>query len=127
MGLFDLLLETNIEKLQEKNSKTVEIKRLSRLIGAVFAVDCKPLTSEQIEHISEISKTDTDMRINAIIESCRIDGEKFNNPQLMQKIQTVTPVETVKKLFNAGEITKLYRYINDVSGFGAGVVDEIKN
>lgn len=127
MSILDLLLETDVEKLQANNSKDYEIKRLSKTLGEKFIVTCRPLTNEQIAHIGEISKSNTDMKLNAVLEACRIEGKRFNNKQLIDKFGVVTPLDLLNKLFLPGEIFELYNVVNDLSGYSKDAVKEIKN
>ena len=56
MSIFDRLLETDAEKLQEKEKTELKIKRLSDIVGEPFVVTCAALTEDQMVHVSEISK-----------------------------------------------------------------------
>lgn len=127
MSILDRLLETDIERFNEKNSKKYEIKRLSSIIGEKFIVECRALSSEQVAHIGEISKNNTDTKINAVLESCRIEGKKLNNTELLNKFNCVTGKDIIEKLFNVGEVFELYNVINDLSGYNRDAVKEIKN
>lgn len=127
MSIIDRLLETDVEKLQVNNTKKYEVKRLSKLIGEPFIVDCRPLTNEQIVHIGEVSKTNVDMKFNVIIEACRIEDKRFNNKELIDKFGVVRPLDLLDKLFLPGEISKLYDIVNEISGYSNDAVQEIKN
>lgn len=127
MNIIDLLLETDIEKLENANSQKCEIKRLSNALGQPFIVTCKPLTYEQIVHVGEISKTNSDMKLNIVLESCRVEDKRFNNKELMDKFKVVRPLDLLDKLFLPGEILKLYDVVNQISGYGRDSVKEIKN
>lgn len=127
MSILDLLLETDVDKLQANNSKDYEVKRLSKALGQKFIVTCKPLTNEQINHISEVSKNNVDMKLNAVLETCRLEGAKFNNKTLMDKFKVATPVDLLNKLFLPGEVFELYNVVNELSGYSKDAVKEIKN
>lgn len=127
MSILDLLLETDIEKLQQANKKDFEIKRLSKALGENFLIECRPLTNSQIEHIGEISKSNSEMKLNAILEACRIEGKKLNHKQLMEKFGVVTPMDLLNKLLLPGEIFELYNAVNELSGYSKDAVKEIKN
>ncbi len=127
MNVLDLLLESDIEKLNSKTSKEYEVKRLSEKLGGKFVITCTPLKLDQLNHISEISKNTTEMKVNAVIECCRIDGKKFNQKELREKLSCNTVQEVVEKLFLPGEIQNLYEVINKMSGYGDKAVEEIKN
>lgn len=127
MSVLNLLLETDMQKLELKFSKEFEVKRLSKIIGSPFIVKCSPLTNEQLAHISEISKTNTDLKVNTVLECCKIDGKKIASKELMEKFKAPTPKDLVEKLFLPGEIYSLYSTIDSMSGYGEGVIEEIKN
>lgn len=126
MSILDLLLETDIDKLQNNNSKNYEIKRLSKILGEKFIVNCTLLTNEQMMHIGEISKTNFDIKLNAVLEACKIEGKKLNNEELMKKFNVVSAKELISKLFLPGEVYELYNIINDLSGYGKDAVKEVK-
>lgn len=127
MSIIDLLLETDAEKLQAKHSKNYEIKRLSKVLGEKFIITCYALTHEQVEHIGEISKSNKDMKLNAVLEACKIEGKRFNNKELMDKFGVVTPTDLLNKLFLPGELYEIYEIINTLSGYSKDAVREIKN
>lgn len=127
MSVLDLLLETDVEKLQANQSNDFEVKRLSKVLGERFIVTCRPLTTEQILHIAEVSKNEADAKLYAVLEACRIEGKKFNNKDLMDKFKAMTPIDLLNKLFLPGEIYKLYNFINELSGYSRDAVKEIKN
>ena len=126
MSILDLLLETDIDKLQNNNSKNYEIKRLTKILGEKFIVTCTVLTNEQMMHIAEISKTNIDIKLNAVLEACKIEGKKLNNEELMKKFNVVSVKELIGKLFLPGEVYELYNIINDLSGYGKDAVKEVK-
>lgn len=127
MGIIDLLLETDMKKLHENNKKDYEVKRLSKLLGQKFIVTCHALTHEQVAHLGEISKTNEELKFNAIVEACKIEGKRFNNQQLMDKFGVIKPIDLLDKLFLPGEIFSLYDIVNGLSGYGKDVVAEVKN
>lgn len=127
MSILDLLLETDIKKLELNNSKKYEIKRISNIIGEKFIITCSPIRTDQIAHIAEVSKNNTEIKHNTILEACKIDGKKINNKELMEKFNVVTPTELVGKMLLAGEISEINNIINDISGYGKDAIEEIKN
>lgn len=127
MGIIDLLLETDMKKLQENNKKEYEIKRLTNILGEKFTVTCQALTHEQVIHIGEVSKTNAETKFNAIVEACKIEGKRFNNKELMDKFGVIKPIDLLDKLFLPGEISRLYDIVNKLSGYGKDVIEEVKN
>lgn len=127
MNIINLLLETDAEKLRLDTKKEYEIKRLSEILGEKFVVTCSALTSDRVAHVAEISRTDELMRLNTILESCRLEGKKFNDEQLMEKFGVATPTDLLRKLFLAGEVLGLYEYVSEMSGYRKDAVREVKN
>lgn len=127
MSIIDLLMETDVEKLQANNQKDFEIKRLSEVLGQKFIVNCRPLTNEQVTHIGEVSRNNTEIKLNSVMEACKIEGKRLNNKDLMEKFKVVTPLDLLNKLFLPGEIFELYNIVNELSGYGKDAVREIKN
>lgn len=127
MSIIDLLMETDIEKLQVNSQKDYEVKRLTKILGEKFIVSCRPLTNEQVTHIGEVSKNNTDIKLNSVLEACRIEGKKLNSKALIDKFKVATPLELLNKLFLPGEIFELYNIVNEISGYGKDSVSEIKN
>lgn len=128
MSVFDKLMETDAEKLQQKESKEVEVTRLSRLLGEPFILTCSTLTREQIKHVGETGGKDE--RIAAILESCRLDGHKLTDKALLDKFGVVSGKEVVSKLFLSGEISSIYQTIGDLSGYATDAVkavNDVKN
>ncbi|WMI81599.1 phage tail assembly chaperone [Anaerotignum sp. MB30-C6] len=127
MGILEKLLETDVEKLKAESSAKFEVKRLSKVLGEPFIIDCKPLTNEEVKHIGEISKSNVDMKLNAIYEVCTIEGRKFNNKELLEKFKVITGKELVQKLLLPGEVFALYNFVSDMSGYGKNAIEEVKN
>lgn len=127
MSILDKLLETDVEKLRGRESRKYEVKRLSEAMGEAFIVNCRPLTSEQMQHVGEISKTNADIKENVVLEGCDIDGKRFTNKELLKKFGVESGKEVIQNLFKVGEISALYDVINEISGYGKDVVEEVKN
>ena len=108
MSIFDRLLETDAEKLQEKEKTELKIKRLSDIVGEPFVVTCAALTEDQMVHVSEISK----------------EGD-FK--ELLNKLGVASGKDAIKALFSAGEISIIYSTINRLSGYDDDAVTEVKN
>jgi hypothetical protein len=127
MGVLQRLLETDIEKLQAAGETKYEVKRLSKILGEPFVISCKPLSNEQINHVVEISKTNMDTQLNTIFETCTIEGRKFSSQELLDKFKVASGKELISKMFLPGEISALYLFVHDISGFGKNSVKEVKN
>lgn len=127
MSILDKLLEADVEKLQNREKRRYEVKRLSAVLGEPFFVNCKPLSREQVIHIGEISSQKGDFQSNTILEACDVEGKKFSNEEMLKKFGVVSGKEVVEKLFLPGEISVLYDKVNEISGYGENAVEEVKN
>lgn len=127
MSILDKLLEVDIEKLQNREKRQYEVKRLSELFGEPFFVNCKPLSREQVIHIGEISGKKGDFQSNTVLEACDVEGKKFSSEGMLEKFGVVSGKEVVEKLFLPGEISALYDKVNEISGYGENAVEEVKN
>lgn len=126
MSIIDKLLELDIKKL-DRQSKEFEVKRLSGILQEKFIITCKPLSSNQVAHIGEISKNIGEIRVNSILEACRVEGKKFSDKELISKFNAVSGADVITKLFLAGEIYELHDTISKLSGYNGDVVEEVKN
>ncbi len=126
MSIFDRLLETDAEKLRKKETAELRIKRLSELFGEPFILTCSALTEDQFSHVAEISHTG-DFRSNILLEGCRIEGKKLSDAALLERLGVVSGKEAIKLLFNAGEISIIYKEIHRLSGYDEDAVEEVKN
>ncbi len=127
MGILERLLETDMEKLQEREKKVFEVKRLTKILGEPFFLELHPLAQEQINHIAEISKTVDNMQNNTVLEGALLEGKRLNYDKLLQRFKVVSAEELIKKLFLPGEIYEVYKQINKMSGYDEDTVQEVKN
>lgn len=77
---------------------------------------CAALTEDQMVHVSEISK-EGDFRANILLESCRIEGRRLSDKELLNKLGVASGKDAIKALFSAGEISIIYSTINRLSGY----------
>ncbi|WP_113675460.1 phage tail assembly chaperone [Vallitalea guaymasensis] len=121
-SILDILLETDINKISELSKTTVEINRLSKVLGEKLILDIRALTSQELEIIEG-----DNIYEKYIIKAVTIEGKKLTDPILLNKFNIKDPLKIVNKLFNAGEIFNLYKKISSLSGFDEESVKEIKN
>lgn len=129
----DLLLGVDIGKF-EKPTREIEIKRLSQALGAKVVFVVQGLDPDQMEKVNENAVTmtgkDVDLNMNEMQLFAVLEGVKEPNLKdkaLREKFGAPTPKELVKKLLLAGEITKIYQVISELSGFADDSVEELKN
>lgn len=136
-NVLDLLLGSDINII-EMPKQEVELKRLSEKFGAPFIVVCEALSQDKYEEVQdlaiEVNGKDFDINMNLLQTFIVIEGVRdqsgnllFKNKDLMSKFKAPTPKELVRKLILSGELTGLYTTISNLSGFGNGAVEEVKN
>ncbi|WP_113676100.1 hypothetical protein [Vallitalea guaymasensis] len=103
-SILDILLETDINKISELSKTTVEINRLSKVLGEKLILDIRALTSQELEIIEG-----DNIYEKYIIKAVTIEGKKLTDPILLNKFNIKDPLKIVNKLFNAGEIFNLYK------------------
>lgn len=121
-SILDVLLETDTKKISELSKTTVEINRLSKILGKNLILDVRALTSQELEIIEG-----KNIYEKYIIKAVTLEGKKLTDPILLNKFGVKDPLKIVNKLFNAGEIFNLYKKISKLSGFDEESVEEIKN
>lgn len=132
MSLFNDLLEADVAKSEERPTKEVEIKSLSKKLGkkavvTIQAVD--PARNAEIQRKAvTFGKNGTkDIDIFLLHSLTVVEGVKEPNlrdKQLLAHFNASTPKELVKKLFLAGEIADLYTEIMELSGYVTDDEDE---
>ncbi|WP_125154305.1 phage tail assembly chaperone [Clostridium rectalis] len=132
----DLLLKSDVSKIKRPTRK-VKIKSLSEALGEdiIFTLQAVPMSiynSIQESCVSleddEINNIDTNkIQLLTVLEG--IKEPDLKSKELIEHFKTHTPIELLETMFNdkPGEIAALYKEINELSGFGKGVIEEIKN
>lgn len=129
MSIIDSLLNLDQNKLK-KDKKQFEVTRLSEIIGEKFVIDVMPITNKQVENILEIAGEKEKVAPYYIVESCRIEGKKFTDKELLECYKCVKGTDLVNKLMLPGEVDSIYACIMEMSGYKKGsveTVEEIKN
>ena len=126
MSLVDDLLKADIGKMKPREAE-MESKKLSELLGKPAKVKLRAISPERNDEIQEDSfSLDKKGRLNDISISkmkAFVVLEGIVEPNLKDKalqdhFKCPTPKELLNKLFDAGEIQKMYDKINELSGFG---------
>lgn len=134
MNLVDKLLKMDITPFTERETKDIEIKRLSEKFGEPFIVTVGAIDTERFIELSSESldkngKIDYAKSYNAsaLLVCEGIISPDLKNKDLQAHFKASTPKELAKILFK-GEITKLSSAISELTGFGGEDEDEeIKN
>lgn len=121
-NILDILLETDVNKITEISKITVEVSRLSKILGKKFELEVRALTTEELESIEG-----KDIYEKYIIKAVTLEGKRLTDKTILDKFKVKDPLQIVNMLFNTGEIFNLYRTINRLSGFSEESIVEIKN
>lgn len=131
--ILNLLLSADLTKIKVPETK-VKIERLSEDLGVDVIFTCRAIAPDKMEEIQENAmrivngEPDldvTEMQIFTVIEG--VKDPNLKDKELREKFNALTPKELVNKLLLPGEISRLYRIISDLSGFGDKAVTEVKN
>ena len=139
MNALEKLLKADAKKITEKPKKTIEIKRLSKVLGSKFEITVEALDADLLAEISEshteysktgkVKSTDNfavgvDMIVNATVEP------DLRNKELLNHFGCATPNDLVKKLFLAGELGKISETMSSLCGVETSqseINEEVKN
>ena len=132
----DLLLSNN-EELLQKPTKEFIVKRLSR--GDVeFKLTLEAVSMNQFKHIQQMS-TDRKGQVDAInvqvmLLTCgvrefnpKLDENKDKLQETYKALGVANAEGLVQKVLLPGEISIIASEITELSGFGADMVEEVKN
>lgn len=139
MNALEKLLKADAEKITEKPKKTIEIKRLSKVLGSKFEITVEALDADLLAEISEshteysktgkVKSTDNfgigvETILNGVVEPNLRDKELLNH------FGCTTPSDLVKKLFLAGEMGLIANTISELCGVETSqseIDEEVKN
>lgn len=135
MNLVDMLLKSDVENITARETKEIEIKRLSKKFGKPFiitvgAIDGElfaELTSTAIKKGGEVDYAKS-FAANALVAVEGLINPDLKDKQLQEHFSAVTPKELAQKLFK-GDISKISSEIATLSGFGEDDEEEgiVKN
>jgi len=137
-SLVDKLLAADKGKVTARPTGTIEIKRLSELLGEPFVIECQaldPTTIDDIQALMVIRNKKGEpvdapvlaMATQYVIEGCV--NPDFKDPKLAKGYGVAAPDDLVRKILTSGEILDVYRKISDLSGLESTdeEFDELKN
>ena len=133
-NLINILLETDPEKLARKTKKTIEIKRLSEIIGTPFLVTVNAIAGERYSEFAgntmdEDGEVDYALvyNMNLMVALEGMLSPDMRNADLQKHYGCATPKELMEKLFNGGEIAKIADEVTKLSGYGDDTEKKVKN
>lgn len=131
MSTLDLLLKLDQSKLK-KPTREVEVKRLSELTGEKVVFVCEALTADEMGGIQDIvldiKGQDVDVsEMQTLTVLAGVKEPNLKDKNLLDHYNAPTPKILLQKLLLPGEIAGLYNTISNLSGYGEGAVEEVKN
>jgi hypothetical protein len=132
-----VLLGADRGKLKLVPTKQMEITRLSGAVGEPVIFTIRALTGEEFQEAQEAAMNitkrgeveDVDGRMLQVM--CVLNGTQDPNlkdKQLLELYEAVTPEDLLNGTFLLpGEVSQLFNAIQELSGFGAAAVAEVKN
>ena len=134
MGLTNALLKLDREKLAMPKKK-VEMPRLSKLAKEKVVFELQGINQEVLDDITDMS-TNIDMKTRNVdvdfaqlklaIISEGVKEPSFRDKATLEHFGVSTPYDLIKLMLTAGERDALYNEIQELSGYNAEVIKDIK-
>ena len=133
MSTFDLLMGMDA-KDKAVPTKKVDVKRLSKELGAKFIVTLKALPVDRFLELSQAAQSEdgtTDLKknqdINCIIVAEAMVDPDVRNKELMTHFKAATPADVVRSFLQAGEMAEMTEIVSGLCGFAKNQVEVVKN
>lgn len=138
MNLAEALLAADAGRITKKETKEMEIKRLSGIIGEPFVLELKQIPNRRVREIQDSSArveggkmTADNYKLSMGLLCDGIANKDFDNREVLKHYGVGTRKELFDVLFNAGEIQDIADAISKLCGFGRGneqkQAEEVKN
>lgn len=140
MNIVERMLEVESGNFANIETEKLEIKRLSKVIGEPFIVECQMVPGRRYQEILRTAqdkngnlRPDKTYDANLILVTAGVVSPDLKDEKLQKHFGVASPKDLAEKLFNGGEVTKIANAIAKISGFGSGDDDaedtdeEIKN
>lgn len=135
MNTLDLLLSADRAKMETPTGEK-NITRLSKSLGKPVIFKYRALTPDEDAEIrkegikfnskGEFEDLDSsEMQCYQILHG--VIDPSFKSDELSKKFGGGSPIDTIKAILLPGEISALATAIQDLSGFGEGAVEDLKN
>lgn len=133
-NLIDVLLSADKSKFTEQETKTIELKRLTKLTGTKFEISVKSISHREYKDIYSrankigkkgVVKMDLALTSELILIAGIVDPD-LKNEKLLKHFGCYSANELIDKLFTAGEITLISDIILEISGITDDEIDEFE-
>jgi hypothetical protein len=125
MNLVEGLLALDKAEILKKNTATIEIKRLSKLMGQPVMVEVQAISARKYQEIqlgllSSNGKVDftKSYDVNENIVLAGVISPDLKDQKLIDHFGVRTPKELAQILFQGGDMVKIADLVAKVSGFG---------
>ena len=134
MSFANILLKLDKQQL-ELPKKKIEMPRLSKLLKEKMIFEIQGINQEKLDEITDmVTKVDmktrdvnidfTELKLSIICEG--VKNPSFRDKELLEHFQVSTPYDLVKLMLTSGERDALYNEIQELSGYTAEVIKDIK-
>ena len=134
MSFTSALLKLDRKQL-ELPKKKLEMPRLSKLLKEKMVFEIQGINQEKLDEITDmVSKIDlktrnvdidfVELKLAIICEG--VKNPSFRDKEVMEHFGVSTPYDLVKLILTRGERDALYNEIQELSGYNAEVIKEIK-
>lgn len=129
--VLNLLLSADTQKVVERPTRKIEIKRLSAIAGAPVIFTIQGLTADEYGDIQQKSigkhgdMDSSEIQILSVLHG--VKDPSLKDKKLKEAYHVPNSRELVGKILAPGEILNIYNIVSDLSGFGDEAVEEIKN
>ena len=134
MSFTSALLKLDRKQL-ELPKKKLEMPRLSKLLKEKMVFEIQGINQEKLDEITDmVSKIDlktrnvdidfVELKLAIICEG--VKNPSFGDKEVMEHFGVSTPYDLVKLMLTSGERDALYNEIQELSGYNAEVIKEIK-
>ena len=134
MSFTNALLKLDRQQL-ELPKKQLEMPRLSKLLNEKMIFEIQGINQEKLDEITDmVSKIDLKTRnvdidfieLKLAIISEGVKNPSFRDKAVMEHFGVSTPYDVIKLMLTSGERDALYNEIQELSGYNAEVIKEIK-
>lgn len=122
--MLDLLLRSDAPDVRRKlPEKQFEVIRLSEVAGVPVVFTLRALPYGTIQDIRQMPEDDQEAQI--AVQGCM--DPSFKSQELMDKYETVTPIDALRAMLLPGEIADIALEVERLSGYRRRTITEVKN
>ena len=131
MSLTEKLLAVDVAKYKEKKTSTLEIKRLSKVVGEPFIIKIQEIDDERLQELQAMILTDngkvdyTKARgVNALLCVESVIEPDLRDVKLRTHFGAATPKELAETLFKGDDLGMVADAILALNNYGDGEEDK---